>query len=195
MITVGLYSNIGGGKTFIAALFAKCGAMVINADKEVARLLQQEEIIQQIGEHFPGAVKEGCLNKKYLADTVFADRVKLDELESIIHPPVKKIIWEQYHKAEKAETQLLVLDIPLLYDSEFEEVCDVRIFIETEDNVRFDRLLNNRGLRRTEVVEREKLQPACEKKKQRADYIISNSSDPKHAEEQVKQIINEISNK
>ena len=195
MITIGLYSDIGGGKTFIAGLFAKYDAKVINADKEVARLLQKDEIIRQIREHFPDAVDHGAVNKQYLADRVFADRKKLNELEAIIHPPVKDIIWEQYHHALKDDTKLLVLDIPLLYDSEFEEVCDVRIFIDTTPEVRFNRLLTKRGLRKSEIMRREKLQPARDKKKQKADFIITNSDDLAHAEEQVKKLINKIFDK
>lgn len=195
MITIGLYSDIGGGKSLVADLFAKFGAKVINADREVAKLLQDDAIINEIKEHFPDAVNGSTVNRRYLAGTVFADKAKLEELELIIHPPVKEIIWRNYYEAEKAEFKILVLDVPLLYNSEFEDVCDVRIFVDTDEDVRFDRLLKNRGLRKTEVLEREQFQPGREKKKQKSDFIITNSDDSTHTEEQVKQIIKQIMEK
>ncbi|MCD4656581.1 MAG: dephospho-CoA kinase [Planctomycetes bacterium] len=189
MITIGLYSDIGSGKSFVAEIFRNFGAFVINADREVAKLLVTDDIKTEIQQHFPDAVHENTIDKGYLARTVFANKAKLIELEEIIHPPVKKILWQKYHEAEKNNTEILVLDVPLLYDSEFEDICDVRIFIDTKDDVRFDRLQKNRGLCKDEVLKREKFQPAHELKLQKADFVITNSDDKLHTEEQVKQIL------
>ena len=189
MIAIGLYSDIGSGKSFVAELFRNFGAFVINADREVAKLLSTEDIKQEIQQHFPDAVKGSKIDKGYLARKVFADKTKLIELEDIIHPPVKKIIWQKYREAANDSTEILVLDIPLLYDSEFEDICDVKIFIDTTDDVRFERLYKNRGLCKDEVLKREKFQPAHDLKKQKADFVITNSDDKLHTEEQVKQIL------
>ena len=192
MVTIGLYSDIGSGKSFVAELFHNFGAFVINADREVAKLLLTDDIKTQIHQHFPEAIHGNTIDKGYLAHKVFADKAKLCELEDIIHPPVKEIIWQKYHDAEKENIKILVLDIPLLYDSEFEEVCDVKIFIDTTDDVRFERLQKNRGLCKDEVLKREKFQPPHDLKKQKADFIITNSDDKTHTEEQVKQILTKI---
>ena len=119
MIIVGLTGNLGTGKTTVSEMFAKCGAVVIDADVIAHDLLKKGNCYRQVKEAFPKVVVEKKIDRKILADIVFKHPRKLKMLEGIVHPAVKR----ELKKVVKVLTQqsrapkMVVLDVPLLFEA------------------------------------------------------------------------------
>ncbi len=203
MILLGLYSTIGGGKSFVARMFSELGATVIDADAEIAKLLAKPEIFAKIKAEFPAAVIDEQIDRKILADTVFNNESELKRLEAILHPPVYEVIWRKIDEARNNGVQILVLDVPLLAGSEIEEYFSseeaekkgdkfYKIFVDTPDNIRFVRLETHRNIAKEEIKRREKFQPAGFYKKQQADFIIDNSGTKQDTFQKVAEIYSKL---
>ncbi len=117
---IGLTGGIGSGKSTVAALFAACGAVVVDADAVSRQLTSTggaaiEPIIQAFGEHFVTA--DGALDRALMRDLVFAQPEAKSRLEAIIHPLIADHTVRVTAAAEAAGSPCLLFDIPLLVES------------------------------------------------------------------------------
>lgn len=177
---VGILGGVGSGKSTVAAEFAKLGCKVIDADKIAHQLLDQPEVRQEVVGLFGEAILDsaGKIDRKKLADIVFADAEKLSSLNRVIHPLVLKRTEEligQYNR--QGRVRAIVLDMPLLVEVGWANRCDKLIFVDCQRQMRVDRVKKMGIFDENRLKIRENFQISLDKKAKLADNIIDNNSD------------------
>jgi dephospho-CoA kinase len=166
MIVIGLHGRIGAGKSTVARMFADHGAIVIDADRLAHAVLEEPEARREIVARFGSGVlaADGAIRRPALAERVFgptpAHAAALRDLESIVHPRVRRRIESQLAALRQAEDndgvrRVAVLDVPLLVPSGWAAACDLVVVVECDDKVRHGRLAD-RGWAADHVAAREK---------------------------------------
>lgn len=173
---LGLTGSLGSGKSLVADCLRDLGATVIDADV-IAReaTAPGSPALDDIRKEFgPGVfAPDGCLDRAALARLVFADATRLAALEAILHPRVRA--REEELIAENRHKPLIVLDIPLLFETGAEEMCDAVLCVTVDDEVRRARLVRDRGMSDEQIRQRLSRQLPQEEKARRADYVVDNS--------------------
>ena len=176
---IGILGGICSGKSTVAAEFAKLGCKVIDADKIVHNLLDKEDIKDKIvgnfGEDFLDSL--GNIDKKKLADIVFADTDKLTSLNKIIHPFVlerAKELIEKYNG--QSHVKAIVLDMPLLAEVGWDKKCDKLIFVDCKRELRIKRAKKKGIFDKNQLKIRENFQISLDNKVAITDNTIDNNS-------------------
>lgn len=183
-VKVGLTGLWGSGKTTVLKLFEELGARTLDLDDVVHGLLQQQRTKELIRQTFGSGVFNGeRINRKALAQKAFSSEQNRKRLESIIHPEVFKRMMDFL----KDKGDVLVVEVPLLYETSSEGFFDKTVLVRADEKVRTERLLR-RGYSIEEIHQRLKHQLPEEEKAQRADYIIDNSGTIEDTKKQVSRI-------
>ncbi len=172
---LGLTGSIGMGKSTTARLFAEAGVPVWDADATVHALYAPGgAAVAPIGQAFPGVVTGGAVDRARLRKALGDDRQALFRLESIVHPLVQAN-REAFIAAQKT-APLVVLDIPLLYETGAEAACDAVLVVTAAPQVQRDRVLA-RGQMTPEQLDLilSRQMPDAEKRR-RADHVIETLS-------------------
>lgn len=148
---IGITGGVGAGKSeLLAYLRSKPGVRVMVAD-EIAHLLMElgQTCYHEIVEHFSEEKilnEDLTFNRNALADRIFSDKAKREELNAIVHPAVKKYVLEQYNKEKKeGRTEFLFLEAALLIEEHYDEICDELWYVYTSEANRRQRLKASRG--------------------------------------------------
>ena len=188
MIKIALTGSIGMGKSTVAALFERAGVPVFDADA-IVRSLQGPggALVDRIGEHFPGTVQDGVLDRARLAGIVLEDPAQLGELESIVHPAVydARVAFLDKHRDAPA----LLFDIPLLFETGGDKEFDKVVVVSAPAEIQRERVLHRAGMspeKFQSIVDR---QMPDEEKRRRADFVIDTSGDLSTTEAQVRDIL------
>jgi dephospho-CoA kinase len=176
---VGLLGGVCSGKSAVAKEFAKLGCAVIDADKIAHELLDKGDVKSKIVNSFGEAVLDcnGEIDRKKLAELVFADADKLSLLNKIIHPPVLKRaeeLIERYNGQDRIKA--IVLDMPLLVEVGWDKRCDMLIFVDCNLQLRVDRARKMGFWGENQLKIREKFQISLDSKVSLADNTIDNNS-------------------
>ena len=194
---LGILGGIGSGKSKVTALFVQLGAVALDADKIAHAVLLEEPIRHELRRVFGDDVLDdkGMVHSKNLAKLVFAEGMEeaLAQLNSIVHPEVRKRIYSGMQEAKNASAQLLILDIPLLLRSPFREECDQFLFVKSRLETRLERV-KHRGWSEEELIRRESSQTSLEEKEQLADFVLNNDDSPELLEEQVRELFKVLTN-
>ena len=192
-LILGLTGSIGSGKSFVSSLFGRANAVVICADA-VARdiVAPASQALQEIVAHFGPSVlrADGSLDRQALAGMVFSDPAQRHVLESIIHPRVRQRELEiiQDHK----EHPLIVIDVPLLYETGFETECDRVLTVLVSDTVRYQRLAESRSMSPAAVDQRLASQMPQREKARRSHFLVDNSAGRPYTCNQVNRILHRL---
>lgn len=173
-LVVGLTGGFGVGKSSVAQLFKNMGAEVIDADDLAhAAMKKGSPVFDRVIELFEEALHPGGkkMDREILAGIVFADPKRRKELESVIHPYVKEKIQE---KIAAANSQVILVEVPLLFEAGFETLCDKVLVVSCNSPVKMKRLKKKR-FQEPEIRAREQAQMAEALKKKKADFVIDNS--------------------
>ncbi|MDQ6857873.1 MAG: dephospho-CoA kinase [Chloroflexota bacterium] len=174
---VGLTGPIGAGKSTVASMLRELGARVLDADA-IARDEQSRgttgysAIVQQFGTEVLGADKE--IDRRKLADLVFADPRRLDQLEKILHPRVIARILQA--RKMLAGDQILVVEAIKLTETSLRSICD-RIWVVLAPRDELLARLASRGMSEAGVAARLAAQASEEAFRRAADVVIENDSD------------------
>ncbi|EXX90696.1 dephospho-CoA kinase, partial [Paenibacillus darwinianus] len=138
--------------------------------------------------------EDGTLNRAKLGEIAFADSDKLRTLESILHPAIRTRMWEQMNRTKADEPgRLIVADIPLLYETNQQDLYGGVLVVYVPRQVQLARLLSrNPGLTREQALQRIEAQMDIERKKSLADWVIDNSGTITETERQVEAFWNEL---
>lgn len=171
-LTIGLTGGIAAGKSEALAAFARLGAATLSSDAVVHELLESEplrgRLVERWGERVaPGG---GAVDRAAIGSIVFADPEELTWLEQQVHPLVGERTVAWLHSLP-AETEVAVVEVPLLFEGGREGVFDTTVAIVTGDEVRRERAAA-RG--HALVDEREARQLTQEEKAGRADNVVAN---------------------
>jgi dephospho-CoA kinase len=173
-LRVGLTGGIGSGKSEVARIFAQLGAFVIDADA-----LAREAVapgspgLERIAARFPQAIApDGSLDRAALAAIVFHDSGARDELNAIVHPEVRRLSAER--ECEAAADQIVVHDVPLLFESGFYRSCDANVVVVAEKDTRIGRIVARSGFEPEDVERRMSAQIDPDRARELADYTLEN---------------------
>ena len=184
MITVGLTGGIGSGKTVIAKIWEKAGALIIDADTLAKTLMVNDEslrtqLIQTFGENVYET--DGKLNKSFLIKEAF-HKNRVEELNKIVHPAVKRETQRIIKNAQKTGTKVLVKEAALLLKEGRPDGVDYVVWVDAPIEVRIKRASVRDGKDITEVKKRAKNQPSVEEVKHLCDFILTNDGNLKQLE-------------
>jgi dephospho-CoA kinase len=176
---IGILGGIGSGKSTIAAEFAKLGCKVIDADRIAHELLQEPPVREKVVSLFGQAVLDssGKIDRRKLAEIVFADDHMLASLNRIIHPLVLQRTQELIEQSKSQDqVKAIVLDMPLLVEVGWHKKCDKLIFVDCEQKLRQERA-KKKGFDKKQIKIRENFQISLDNKESLADNTIENNSD------------------
>ena len=169
---IGVTGRSGCGKSLLSARLEQLGAQVLDADKIYAELLQTENPMTGMLNHrFPGVWKDGVLDRKKLADIVFSDEQARLDLNFITHSQVKA---EMHYRTVHSDSKLIVLDVPLLFESGIDRLCDVTLAVLADREGSLLRIMKRDGIDRPRAEARLNSQPDDAFYRARADLLLHN---------------------
>jgi dephospho-CoA kinase len=192
---IGLTGNIASGKSAVAAMLAKKGATIIDADELSRDAVTPGSpalaaIVARWGESVLSA--DGTLDRAALRKTVFNDRSELDALNEIVHPEVMRLRADEVEAARMRGDRLIVAVIPLLFESSLADEFDFIVLVDAPRDVRLERIVRDRGLEAAEGMEMIAAQMPAELKRARANWVIENSGSMEDLEREVDRLWEEI---
>lgn len=192
---IGLTGGIACGKSTVAAMLVARGAALIDADVLAREAVQPGSIgLARIASVFGQDVLEqdGSLNRKKLAAVIFGDEAARKELEGILHPVIRAQMEEKMAEHEcLTPDKLLVVDIPLLYESGMDELFAAYeiMVVYIPQELQLKRLMERDGLSPDAALQRLAAQLPIEEKRQRADITIDNGGTLEATAQQVDQFM------
>jgi dephospho-CoA kinase len=189
---IGLTGGIGSGKTTIANYLKSLGIPVYIADDEAKKVMQLPEIVTQIKLEFGENVfVNDLINTSKLAKLVFNNPEKLNQLNKIVHPAVKKHFdnWVLQHK----DFPFVIKEAAILFESGSYQYCYKIITVIAPIETRIKRVIDRDKTSRENVLDRINSQWTDEQKTSKSDFVITNISFD-DAKNQVDKIINLLSN-
>ena len=191
MRILGLTGSIGMGKSTTAKLFAEAGVPVYDADAAVHQLYEGEAA-PAIEAAFPGTTANGKVDRKKLSARVVHDPAAIKQLEQIVHPMLGASRQKFFADAEAAKAPVVVLDIPLLFETGGEKRVDAVVVVSTSPELQRERVLA-RGTMDEAKLDAiiAKQMPDAEKRK-RADFIVDTSHGLEPVREQIRHILAEV---
>jgi len=172
-IIIGLTGGIGSGKSTVAKIFAQLGIPVLDADATAKVIMNEDhsvktKLIELFGED---AYKENQLNRPYIAQLVFEDAFKLQQLNAIIHP-----ITIQYAKdwASKQTAPYVIKEAALFFESGSSEGVEKIIGVTAPKHIRIQRVMQRDQITREDVIKRMEHQLEDSLKMKLCDWVIQN---------------------
>ena len=147
MIILGLTGSIGMGKTTAANAFRHLRVPVYDADHVVHNLMSKDgAAVDDVLKVFPEVAKDGYVDRTALRSIVLVDEIKLQKLEKILHPLVRKKQYYFLAACARRRERLVVLDIPLLLETGGEIYCDAVIVVNSPPSIQKNRVLQRPGM-------------------------------------------------
>lgn len=174
MIKIAVTGGIGSGKSYISHLLENMHIPVYNADNEAKRLTVSDagirgELIALLGEE---VYKDGLLNKSLLASYLFSDPAHVLQINSIIHPRVRKDFTVWVERQEKCE--IVGMESAILYEAGFQDTVDAVVMVYAPVELRIQRAMYRDGASEEQVRARIAAQMDDEEKRRRADFTVVN---------------------
>lgn len=195
---LGLTGGIASGKSTVSAILVEQGALLIDAD-QVARevVLPGSPALAAIVERFGTDIllPDGTLHRKRLGEIIFKDEQERKALEGITHPAIRKRMNDLALEYQQTQPdKLIIVDIPLLYESGMQSMFDGVIVVYVPRDVQIKRLMQRDDLSEDQAVQRLNAQMDIEDKRSRADYVIYNDGELEQTQQQVLELINRLQN-
>ena len=193
MIVVGVTGSFSSGKSAVTTILKKLGAKVFDADQTAKKVTKKgtavhRAILQIFGKEYQD--KKGQIDRKKLAKRVFSSPKDLRTLNILVHP---EVIFEALKviKTHKNQKGILVLDVPLLYETRMEKLADYIIVVDSTQKQMLRRGAE-KGMEPALTKKIIKTQWPFEKKARRADFVIENRGNLKELEQKTRQIFKQI---
>jgi dephospho-CoA kinase len=180
MYLVGLTGGIGSGKSTVAARLAEHGVPVVDADLVAREIVAPgEPALADLVAHFGEGIltPDGSLDRAGLAAIAFADEEQRTALNAITHPRIAQRIADRLQRLDDEGAELVVLDHPLLLESDPTGRVDTVVVVLAPEELRLTRLVQQRGLDEQDVRARMRAQLDDETRRARADHVIDNDDD------------------
>jgi dephospho-CoA kinase len=174
MRILGLTGSIGMGKSTTAKLFTEAGVPVYDADAAVHKIYEGEAA-PAIEAAFPGTTVDGRVDRAKLSAKVVHDQAAIKQLEQIVHPMLGASRQKFLDEAERSGAPVVVMDIPLLFETGGEKRVDAVVVVSTDPATQRERILA-RGTMTSEALDGilARQLPDAEKRK-RADFVVDTS--------------------
>jgi dephospho-CoA kinase len=193
MKVIGLTGSIGMGKSTAARMLRRLGIPVHDADAAVHRLMGKGgRAVAVIAAAFPGTVVAGRVDRPALGAKVFGHPTELRRLEKILHPLVQAEAQRFIRRQQARQQKLVVLDIPLLFETGGEQRCDAVIVVTAPRFLQRARVLARPRMTPVRLAEIEALQMPDGEKRRRADFVIETGHGYRHALMRLHHVLDEI---
>lgn len=166
--------NMGSGKTTVCRIFEQLGIKVFYADQIAQIAYTLPHIQKKMTERFGEAIyTAGHLNKPFLANIIFSDKLQLDWVSHLIHPEVKKqyLQW----KASQTWQPYTLYEAAILFETDSHKAFDKVIFVAAPEDLRIRRIMSRSGLTEKEIKARMQHQWPEENKIPHSDFVIYNN--------------------
>ena len=187
---IALTGGIACGKSTLAKFLAELGIRVLDAD-DVVHALEASggEAVEPIRARFGDGViaRDGGVDRKALADVVFADPSARRELEDLLFPRVRRILLAFASQSDATAIHISV--IPLLFESHWESDYDIIIAIASPERIQIERMMKTRGYTRAQAEARLAAQMPVAEKAARADFAVVNDSTPTHLKDEAQRLV------
>jgi dephospho-CoA kinase len=193
MFVIGLTGSIAMGKTTTAQLFAEEGVPVHDADAVVHKLYEGEAS-GQIETAFPGSTRNGRVDRTALGKQVVGDPPALRRLEAIVHPLVRNAEQKFLRDAEHSGAKIVVLDIPLLFETGGESRVDATVVVSATEAAQRERVLA-RGVSLEQLEALLVRQMPDAEKRRRAHFIVDTGGSKEAAAHAVADIVRALAAK
>ena len=192
MVILGLTGSIGMGKSRAAEVFRRMVVLVHDADRVVHDLLATDRTaVAAIAKAFPGlhVHRAGGIDRQALGRSVFDDALALARLEAILHPLVRRRQDRFLRQAARAGRRLVVLDVPLLFETGGDRHCDAVVVVSAPAFVQAERVLRRPGITRQRLDAILGLQMSDGEKRSRADFVVDTGLGYSHSLRQIRAIV------
>lgn len=191
---VGLTGSIGMGKSTAAKMFADAGVPVFDADAAVHALYAPGGAgAKAIAKAFPAArTREGGVDRAILLGLVQDDRAAFAKLEALIHPLVGRMRRDFLHRQRRRGEKVVVLDIPLLFETGGERAVDVVVVVSAGPEIQRERVLSRPGMTRAAYEAIVARQTPDSLKRARADFVVDTSGSRFGARLQIRRILRHL---
>ena len=172
---IGLTGGIGAGKSAVAEMLERLGAVVSDSDRDTAEILRSPDVVEIIrGWWGDGVVDDhGKIVRTEVARRVFSDPAERLRLEGLIHPRVHDLRRRRFEEAADS-VRMFVIDAPLLFEAGLEMECDAVWFVDASEDLRRNRVEVHRNWDGDELARRESNQLSIEEKRRRSDVVLEN---------------------
>ncbi len=191
MLKIGLTGSIGMGKSTTAKLFAEAGVAVNDSDA-VVHDLYAGEAAPLVNAAFPGTMKNGVVDREQLGRQLARDPAGFKRLEEIVHPLVRKRESEFLARQKEVGADMVVLDIPLLFETGAEKRVDVIVVVSADPQIQRERVLARPNMTEEKFNMILSRQMSDAEKRRRADYIVDSSQAIETTREQVADIVADL---
>jgi dephospho-CoA kinase len=188
---IGIVGGVASGKSLVSEQLQRKGAAVVTADALAHQVLEFDDVKSQLRERWGDAIfsANGAVDRARLAKIVFAPPPdgprELKALEQVTHPRIGALARQRLQELQEERTApAIVLDVPLLFESGWNTVCDTIVFVDAPGAIRLERALA-RGWSAEEFARREAAQRAIDDKRQQADLVIDNSGSRQATQDQI----------
>ena len=189
---VGLTGGIASGKSTVSNLFRKYGIEIVDADKVAKEVSEKKESIEKISNIFGKDIldSDGKIVREKLREKAFKNRELLQELNKIIHPQVMEYFKRK--KEENSKDEILIFDLPLLYEAKMEYLCDKIIVVGVDVQKQIRRVVARDGS--SEELAKKIIfnQMPLDEKIKKADIVIMNDGTLDELEAKVMKIYREL---
>ena len=196
MILIGLTGSVATGKSTVAKMFKKCGAIVIDADELAREVVQPgkpawREIVRTFGRRILNL--DRTIDRHALGAIVFHDKKKLRHLERIIHPRVAREQIRLTKQAAKNDPKAVVIyDVPLLFEAGIDKRVDKTVVVAATRETQIMRLKNRNGLTRAEALRRIRSQMPLAMKRLRADYVLDGTKNRESLSRDIRRLFEDL---
>jgi dephospho-CoA kinase len=193
MIVVGLTGSIGMGKSTVAKMFAEEGAPAFDSDAAVHELYAPGgAAVAPVEAAFPGVTQDGAIDRAALSAKVVGSPEALQQLEEIVHPLVRQAQANFLAVQRAAGTAVVVLDIPLLFESTGAQAVDKIVVVSAPPDVQRARVLGRPGMTEEKFEGLLARQTSDAEKRARADFVIDTGGPFDETRAQVRAVLDAL---
>ena len=195
MTVIGLTGSSGSGKSTVASLLSDKQFHIIDCDTVARAVLRPDttclsDIFHTFGQNVKN--EDGSLNRAALADIVFRDKKKLEQLNGIMYPQITADIKKQLEELSQQGNRFVVLDAPTLFESGADQLCDITVSVLSEDVLRLQRIMKRDNISIEQAKNRLSSQYPNSFYRERSDYTVENSGSMEYLKRQIDQLIDQI---
>lgn len=197
MLRIGLTGSIGCGKSSLSNILKKYNIPIIDADIKGREIYEDKELLKAIEDAFGNSVinEDGTLNRKNLGKIVFSDDDKLEKLNSLTHPVIRRMINEDLDEYEKRGEKMAVIDAALLLEAGFMSMLDTIIVVTCSEPVQLQRVILRDNCSEEDAMGRIKSQMPQEEKVKYAEFVVDNSGTLDQLAEEADELIRKLEEK
>lgn len=173
MLKIGLTGGIGSGKTKVSKIFAEKGYKIFNSDEIAKMIIKNDYSVKNSIINFFGTNSYigDDLNSRYISEIIYSDKVKLNYLNSLVHP----MVFHQFEKFLKSNLNSKILvESAILFESNFYKMLDDNILLISPKADRVSRIIKRDNINRSEIEKIMSVQWSDKKKISLATYVIEN---------------------